>query len=299
MVLRPADALVTHPWFVRISGALTVAGILTGFADRVFDFRTIPLVATLLGAFMLGLSAIAFGQRRLAAQRTAPARALDQPSTPQLEERSSTDPRRVRRLALAADTERLSAELIALYERWSGPIHAEEENAIGRMLEEYHAKHRARSLGLFDRLVQEGVILNADRDRSFFERPAHPGIVEGLPDLLDEAAARLRLSDPDLAAWLGERIVDMRSLAADMREQAERPVPDLQRLRVIDDEYQQLNRDVAQRLRRDAKVWLDYYTRNPEWWSDYVRITGEQLLEVVRLYEYAADQLAFLKDQVG
>lgn len=66
-VLRPTDALLTHPWFVRIAGALTVAGVLNGLADRVFDFSTIPLIATLVGAFLLTLSGIAFAQRHYTA----------------------------------------------------------------------------------------------------------------------------------------------------------------------------------------------------------------------------------------
>lgn len=208
--------------------------------------------------------------------------------------------RRRKRAELAGETDQLSAELIALYERWSGPIEAEEENAIGRTLEEYHAKHRARLLGLFDRLVREGVMLKPDRNRPFFERPAHPGIIEGLPELLDEAAARLRLTDHDLAAWLDEQIPDFKSLAADLREQGKRPVPDIQRLDVIHDGFSKLTSEVAHRLRRDAKVWLDYWTQNPPGYNSAVtRIGSEQLLEEADFYEYAVDQLVFLRDQVG
>jgi hypothetical protein len=65
------DALVTHPWYVRITGALTIAGILNGLADRVFDFSTAPLIVTLVGVFLLSLSGIAFAQRHVPAQRVA------------------------------------------------------------------------------------------------------------------------------------------------------------------------------------------------------------------------------------
>lgn len=208
--------------------------------------------------------------------------------------------RRESRLALATETEQLSAELIGLHERWAGPINAQHENAIGLMLEEYHAKYRVRSLALFNRLVQEGVMLHPDRNRPFFERPMHPGVVGGLPDLLDEAAARLRLSDQALAGWLGDQIAEFKSLAADLREQGERPVPVMQTLNVIHHGFSKLNGDVAERIRRDAKVWLDYWTENPPWFnSELTRITAEQLLEEVRFYEWAADRLAFLNGQVA
>jgi hypothetical protein len=225
--------------------------------------------------------------------------------------KASTDPRQRERLALADEAAERAAELIGFHEFWEAQISGggrvlrppdapvdDSDIAAGKMLNAYHLEHRRKTLALFERLADQGVIL-VSYWKPHVKRPANLAFIENIAELLDEAAERLRLHNPDLAAWLGERIIDVRSLAADVREQAERPVPDIQRMSVIDDEYQQLNRDVAQRLRRDAKVWLDYYTRNPDWWSDYVRITGEQLLEIVRLYEYTADQLAFLKDQVG
>lgn len=173
---------------------------------------------------------------------------------------AALSPRERERLALADEASQCAAGLIGLHERWDGLISGhgrvvkppsapidESDTAVGKMLEQYHLEHRSKTLAIFERLVDQGVILIPDR-KSLIKRPAQPWMVVSIAELLDEAAERLRLRNADLAAWLGERITEVKSLAADLREQTDRPVPDIHRVDVIHDGFWRLNGDVLQKL---------------------------------------------------
>jgi hypothetical protein len=218
------------------------------------------------------------------------------------------------RLALADEVAQRAAALNGLCEQWRGPI-AEGDHWPGapqdpedrksaatlNMMREYHEHHQVQTLAVFDRLVEEGV--TEAKYRPHIQRPAHPNMVGSIPELLDNAVARLRISDKSLAAWLGQQMEEIRRLQRDLQEEIAPPNLGIGRhtqIELIEDAFWEINRQVAMRLQRDARPWVDYFAKNPDWFNSAVtRITADQHQGVVRLMGHTVDQLARIRERVS
>jgi hypothetical protein len=228
---------------------------------------------------------------------------------------AAKDPRRQERLALADEAEQHAASLTGFCEEWSGrisgherwpgsPDHSSDRTyvATGKMMREYQEQHRVKVSAVFDRLVDEGV--TDTKYRPDIRKPAHPGIVCSIPDLLDSAVARLRVSDKGLADYLAEQFAAIQSLrtTADATIQpGEATRERSQRYERLWEAFWNVYGEVVNRLLRDAPAWASYLNldRGMARYDTDDASTNSALKTLVVVMDEARNQIGHVKGQVG
>lgn len=205
-------------------------------------------------------------------------------------------PRLEHRLALAERAGQLATGLKALIARWVEAIRADELEG-GKLMAEYYERFRDRVVAVFDELVDQGL---ADAgDVPTVKEPPDPNAVARIAKQIEDAAARLRVYNPELAEWLEKRIEEVRGFQRELREQMALPVPDFWRTESIHDSFRTMNAEVMRRLRRDAEPWVGYYHETPEWYDESVnRVSVRQHQQTLDFYDFTIRQLAHIAEQV-
>lgn len=113
----------------------------------------------------------------------------------------------------------------------------------------------------------------------------------------DVALASRRDSGDDLGAWLDERIREAKALQSNLRAALVGAVPDLPRVRSVEESIGGMNEEVVRRLHVDAPGWVAYYEEDPPWFNaGLTRLTVEQFKDVDLVFGYTTERLAHIRD---
>ncbi len=199
---------------------------------------------------------------------------------------------------LADEAERCAAGLRALCAEWEGRKLPGDEYVVGGegreranaadngCLAAYHREHSVETERVFAQLVERGVI--DDPDSSLVEEPRFPDDILSVGKRLRTGAARLRLRDNALAAWLDVHAAVIDRLEAAMRSYAEQEETDAEEVTATNQEFRLTYGAVLSRVQRDAPVWMEHIGSFPQW-SDPLLSEGttpSQADRAARLYAW-------------